>query len=210
MASQSSAASAPRSAQVLGALLSAHETLEKPEHSRESASVQLWSLKEAVLDLPRWWLLFLPWLWVVFQACRLQYHRYCVMPQNDSGCGIPFFRLAGTSGGRCPSSSGGGFYGKSSNSSSKKEGNEMTLDRFYPSFEFQRHWRVLQLMWAQERSLCDCTMTANLLTGLAAWLGTSSLALKVCSQATTLAEFQVSCVITELEQPRALCQTVAE
>lgn len=162
--------------------------------------VQLWSLKEAVLDLPRWWLLVLPWLWVVFQACRFQYHRYCVMPQNDSGCGIPFFRLAGTSGGRCPSSSGGGFYGKSSNSSSKKEGHEMTLDRFYPSFEFQRHWRVLQLMWAQECSLCDCTLTANLLTaGLAAWLGTSSLALKVCSQATSLAEFQVSCVITELE-----------
>lgn len=39
-----------------------------------------------------------------FQACRLQYHRYCVMPQNHSGCGIAFFKqLAGTSGGWCPS-----------------------------------------------------------------------------------------------------------
>lgn len=71
---------------------------------------------------------------------------------------------------------------------------------FTPALNFKDTGVCLQLTWAQECSLCDCTMTADLLTaGLAAWLGTSSLALKVCSQATSLAEFQVSCVITELE-----------
>lgn len=80
----------------------------------------------------------------------------------------------------------------------------MALDRFYlKSFTPALNFKIgvcLQLMWAQVCSLCDCTMAANLnAAGLAAWLGTSSLALKVHSQTTSLAEFQVSCVITELE-----------
>lgn len=84
----------------------------------------------------------------------------------------------------------------------------MTLDRFYlkgftPALNFKETGVCLQLLWAHVCSLCDfwlCTVTANSLTaGLAAWVGTSSLALKICSQTSSLFEIQLSCVITELE-----------
>lgn len=83
----------------------------------------------------------------------------------------------------------------------------MTLHMFYLkgftwALNFKETGVCLQWTWAQ-CAACDfwlCTMTANSLTaGLAAQVGTSSLALKVCSQNTSLAEFQVSCVIAELE-----------
>lgn len=85
----------------------------------------------------------------------------------------------------------------------------MALDRFYfksftyPSFEFQRNWWVPAVdvgPGVQPVSLLTAPWRQNLFAaGLAAWVGTSSLALKAASQTTSLAEFQVSCLITELE-----------
>lgn len=87
MASQSSAC--PCSSVTPGLRVSGvgtRESREKPEHSGGNG---VWcgfgACGKPVIDPAQ--VMFavpvLPWLWVSFQACTFQYHRYCVMPWND-------------------------------------------------------------------------------------------------------------------------------
>lgn len=195
----------PRSAQLWGAPVSAHKrpgrSLSTAGETASGVSVELVIDRSCPGDLC---CSLLPCLWVVFQACRFQYHRYWdatewlrLWHSLLQTAGRDLLRLMP------PVQVRVAFTAKAQTPPKRRKVIKWPLIGFTPALNFRETGVCLQLSWAHVCSLCDFwlrTVTANLLTaGLAARVGTSSLALKVCSQTPSSAEFQVSCVITELE-----------
>lgn len=190
-------ASAPRSARAWGALLSAHETWEKPEHSRESASgAALEPEGSCDRSCPGDGCCSCPGCGLVFKPAGSSTTGTVWCHRTTQAVAFP--SLNGWQGPlevSAPAQVEVAFMVKAQTPPKRRQVMKWPLIGFTPALNF-RDTGVgpgVQLVWL-------CTMTANLLTaGPAAWVGTSSLALKVCSQATPLAEVQISCVITELE-----------